>query len=32
MNNFLDFTEEKEEEFLYYPKNEEINDKSNIFS
>ena len=32
MNNFLDFTEEKEEEFLYYPKNEEINEKSNIFS
>ena len=32
MNNFLDFTEENEEDFLYYPDNEEINEKSNIFS
>ena len=32
INDFLDFTEENEEDFLYFPENEEINDKSNIFS
>jgi serine/threonine protein kinase len=32
INDFLDFTDENEEEFLYFPENEEINDKSNIFS
>ena len=31
-NDFLDFTENDEEIFLYFPDNEEINEKSNIFS
>ena len=31
-NDFLDFTENDEEIFLYFPENEEINEKSNIFS